>query len=399
MVIHHSLPEGKKKPPEPTAYVLVNLLTFIRPGQVTELRALEVDGRATYFGFFDFDHLPDMACAAIELEGRAKGVYFIPNPIKPELLARCPNRVRKARKGELTTDDDILSREWMLIDVDRKDNKGVPATDAERAAAREVIDSVHFYLLEGMEADADALVLADSGNGYHLPVRIRMDAADHRAVRAALHHLAQLFDTDAAAVDLSVFNPARIVKLYGTLARKGIPTVERPHRRSRILQALEPDAGQPLGLLGSEFVELMAELGRPELRKATSGKQGFARKYVPGRNEKAWAICRAAAYAKKFDAAVSGEYGHNVTFNKSSILVNGFMLSVKDALPILEEWNKGCKPPWRKRDLERKLEQAAAKECGPEGQDPGWLLYAPKPKKKAGEKAPARKERSYRYAS
>ena len=41
---------------------------------------------------------------------------------------------------------------------------------------------------------------------------------------------------DDVDIDLTVYNPARICKLYGTMARKGDSTVDRPHRRSCILE-------------------------------------------------------------------------------------------------------------------------------------------------------------------
>ena len=37
-------------------------------------------------------------------------------------------------------------------------------------------------------------------------------------------------------VDRKVFNASRIVKLYGTLARKGDSTPDRPHRRAAVLE-------------------------------------------------------------------------------------------------------------------------------------------------------------------
>jgi hypothetical protein len=395
---------GKKRPhePDPAADVLATLLVFIRPGQITELRALGVDGRATYFGYFDHDHLADMARAAVKLEGRAKGVYFVPNPINPELLARCPNRVRKARAGELTKDEDILARRWLLVDADPVRPAGTNSTAAEKAAAREVIDRVHFYLLEEMEADADALVLADSGNGYHLPARIALEAADHGAVRAALLHLAAKFDTDAAKIDPAVFNPARIIKLYGTLTRKGEATAERPYYRSRMIQALPADAGQESGLLASEFVELMADEGRrlPAFKKPQGGGKKidpFAP--LPEVQDYRVILSRAVLYAKKLDPAVSGQKGHNTTLRAASALVNGFRLGAAEALALLRGWNRGCQPPWAERDLVRKIEQAKAKGCGPFGQERGWLLNQKPAKKRAAAPTAATAEGVYRHAS
>ena len=58
-----------------------------------------------------------------------------------------------------------------------------------------------------------------------------------RAVKAQLAALADRFDGDAVRIDRNVFNPARIWKLYGTLARKGdsVPRLGRVHRVSRVL--------------------------------------------------------------------------------------------------------------------------------------------------------------------
>ncbi len=48
--------------------------------------------------------------------------------------------------------------------------------------------------------------------------------------------LAQKFDSAAVEVDKSVFNPARICKIPGTLARKGDDVADRPHRLGRVLE-------------------------------------------------------------------------------------------------------------------------------------------------------------------
>lgn len=41
-------------------------------------------------------------------------------------------------------------------------------------------------------------------------------------------------------LDRSVYNAARIWKLYGSVARKGEPLPERPHRRAAIISAPDP---------------------------------------------------------------------------------------------------------------------------------------------------------------
>src|SRR5450755_465209 len=73
-----------------------------------------------------------------------------------------------------------------------------------------------------------------------------------------------MFDVDGLHLDLKVFNPSRIGKLYGTLACKGDDTNERPHRMSRILEAPSTLKIVPRGML-----EAMAA---PEQPKTTSNQ-------------------------------------------------------------------------------------------------------------------------------
>ena len=78
--------------------------------------------------------------------------------------------------------------------------------------------------------------MADSGNGYHLLYRIDLPAADGGLVERVLKSLAARFDNEHVKIDQSVYNPARICKLPGTMARKGDHTEARPHRRAKLLE-------------------------------------------------------------------------------------------------------------------------------------------------------------------
>jgi hypothetical protein len=214
------------------------LRLFIEPGQVTELRVVNYtdDPRGrwprTLLGYFDHEHLDAMARAALEHTGGAEGVYFIPNPVNPDLLARACNRVRQAKTGEGTEDRGVLARRWLFIDADPVRPSGISSTDEEKQAAWELIGRVGDYLSgRGFRGT----ILADSGNGYHLHVPIDLPREDGGAVRQFLCALADRFDTPAVKIDKKVFNPARICKLYGTPARKGDSTKDRPHRRARII--------------------------------------------------------------------------------------------------------------------------------------------------------------------
>jgi len=87
--------------------------------------------------------------------------------------------------------------------------------------------------------------LADSGNGGHVLIRVDLpnDDGSKQLVRQLLRSLADRFGDDEVAVDVAVSNAARITKLYGTLARKGNSTTERPYRCSGLLEV--PDCIEP----------------------------------------------------------------------------------------------------------------------------------------------------------
>jgi hypothetical protein len=206
--------------------------------QVTELRALGASTRGhhkpqTVSGYFDnVQALVDAAKSELLLS--AKGIYIIPNPVNPVLLVRAANRVQVAAHGSLTADRDVSARRWLLVDIDPVRPAGISSTDAEHefalGRAREIRDALRH---EGWPDP----ILGDSGNGAHLLYRIDLATKDDGLVRRCLQALALRFDDDSAKVDQSVFNPARIWKLYGTVSRKGDDSLERPHRMAKILEA------------------------------------------------------------------------------------------------------------------------------------------------------------------
>ena len=50
-----------------------------------------------------------------------------------------------------------------------------------------------------------------------------------------LKALDRKYSTCAVNIDTTVGNPARLVKIYGTMTRKGDSTKDRPHRMAKIL--------------------------------------------------------------------------------------------------------------------------------------------------------------------
>jgi hypothetical protein len=269
---------GATHPPEQRRQSAAEVAAWLRllaePGQVLELRALRWrDGYrrpCTIAGFYD--DLDAMARKAVDLTPRSEGVYFTLNPVDPALKARCANRTQEAEQGFSAADKDITRRRRLLLDADPVRPKGISATDAEKARALEAARAVAEYL-RGLGWPHP--ILADSGNGYHLLYRIDLPAEDGGLVKRVLAALAARFNTPAVKIDTSVFNPARITKLYGTLARKGDSIPERPHRRSAILEL--PDGGK-LDTVPVELLEqLAAEAPAEEAPHASSAAAGNGR--------------------------------------------------------------------------------------------------------------------------
>jgi hypothetical protein len=227
--------------PADAAAVADWLRVFVPPGQVTELRAVGVRSRrwgwipreGVVSGFFD--DMDAMARVALELTREATGVYFIPNPLAPDLLAVRDNDAEAVGKGETATDAHVTARRWLLVDADPVRPyriAGISSTDAEKDAARNAARRVAAYLrAEGWPRP----VVADSGNGWHLLYPIDLPPDDGGFVKRALHAIADKFDSPAVEIDRSVFNPSRLVKLYGTLSRKGSSVSWRPHRASGVV--------------------------------------------------------------------------------------------------------------------------------------------------------------------
>ncbi len=221
--------------PAPDREEIVKALgVLFEPGDVGELRVLRSKPKQTDSGYFEVansDYIADFAARY----NNAGQVYVVMNRIKPDLLARAANRITE-RADKTTQDADIIRRRWFLIDLDPKRSAGISASDAELEAAKRKADAVREFLAA---AGWPAPTVAESGNGVHLlyPIDLPNDNASKDLIQEALKGLAAQFDDEAVGVDQTVFNAARITKLYGTVAKKGDHIPARPWRLSRILEA------------------------------------------------------------------------------------------------------------------------------------------------------------------
>jgi hypothetical protein len=211
---------------------------FLPAGQVTELRAFDaaVGGGKyleIYAGWFDS---PDAVAEAVVTLSTFSNLYFLPNPVRPELRGRIYNKLRAAKKTPLTSDADILSRHWLLIDLDPVRPAQISSTDDQHDAALRLARRIR----DELRAEGWPLpILADSGNGAHLLFRLELPADDGGVMQRCLQSLASRYDTPEIHVDVTTFNPARLWKLYGSRAGKGdadAANLGMPQRQSRLLE-------------------------------------------------------------------------------------------------------------------------------------------------------------------
>ena len=240
----------------PYAEILRALQLLTPEDGIFEVRALNP---WTASGYYDADHLEQAAKAieALDAAGTYEGIYFTLNEITPALLSRRANRIetRMSKSAATTSDDDVIRRRWFVVDIDAERASGISSTDEEHSATLEVAGKIARFLSEYYEFPAP--IVADSGNGAHLLYRIDLpnDETSKALIERCLKALGAAFDTPAKdgnpgwEVDPTMANAARICKLYGTLARKGDHTPERPHRRARILEVPEPIEVAPLEVL------------------------------------------------------------------------------------------------------------------------------------------------------
>ena len=199
---------------------------------VAELRILDTRQK-TLSGYYDDWDL--LARDAARWSGKAPAVYVTLNRVNPALLARAPNRLEPWAKYT-TSDHDIARLRWLPVDFDPVRPAGISASDEEHEAAiARAKECGRFMVRQGWPEP----VVADSGNGGHLLFPIDLPPEDAGLVKQALVALAWRWDDDRVRVDQTTFNPARIWKVYGSLACKGYDTPGRPHRPARLLYVPE----------------------------------------------------------------------------------------------------------------------------------------------------------------
>jgi archaellum biogenesis ATPase FlaH len=216
-------------------------LELLKPNELIEIRIV---GNKTYSGYFrDCEKLlPELK------RFQNDNIYFVLNEINEACYSREQKDKIIERPKNTTSDHEITKRNWILIDVDSKRATGVSSTTEEKSKSKNVANKIYTYLRDIGFCEP---ICTDSGNGFHLLYKIDLpnDNDSKELLQKFLQVLDMYFTVDGAEVDKSVFNASRITKLYGTFARKGQSTEERPHRESKLLRVPEIIKTTPIELL------------------------------------------------------------------------------------------------------------------------------------------------------
>jgi hypothetical protein len=231
---------------------VLRTIQVLRPEGLMEVRVLGLrphQGKAyTASGYFDDPR--KAARAALQYEAkRPDGTYLLLNEPAPALFARSPNKMTDYPKAT-TSDQDIIRRRWLLLDLDPKRPSGIGSNPRQLASAERLARECRDLLCgAGWPEPVEGM----SGNGAHLlfgldlPNDAETTALATDVLKAIHHKVGQTgvpADEPFAQVDLTTFNAARIARLLGTMNRKGQPTPGLPHRRSGRLAV--PDRIEPV---------------------------------------------------------------------------------------------------------------------------------------------------------
>ncbi len=219
---------------------------FHPSGGIVEIRSFKTR-RGTLSGYFD--NTFDLTHAIERWNGQAS-IYMTINQLKSALLARARNHLI-AYASMTTSAEDVLRRTWFPVDYDPARPRGIPATDAEVAAALQRRDAVIAYLRDAGWPEPLGLL---SGNGTWTLFRVDLPNTEEvsRLFQQALGALSARFSDKIVTIDRAVYQPAQLIKLCGTIAVTGDEIPGRPHRRVEIQPPI------PLHLIDPGTAELVS---------------------------------------------------------------------------------------------------------------------------------------------
>ena len=207
---------------------------FHTEGEITEIRSF---GKYPFSGYYrnidnairDIEHLESLP---------DQQIYFIINAIDDACYGREQQEKLVCKPKHTTSDTEIVGRKWIMLDFDPKRVSGTNSSNEELEYAKQKARDVYKFLLDN---GFNKPVVCLSGNGVHImiPCRLKSSPETDTLIERFLKSLSMLFSDDRCEVDTTCKNRARLSKVYGTTAKKGVNCDNRPWRTSKILSVPE----------------------------------------------------------------------------------------------------------------------------------------------------------------
>lgn len=209
-----------------------SIATMKPAGQLFEVRII-YNNKMMYSGYFrDADSLIKALDDIRDFSDC--NIYITLNTLNDACYDRIQkNRFEKNAKAT-TSDNDVVGYDWIMIDLDPKRPAGTSSTNEQIEKAKSKGNAV-FQFMRNLGFSKP--LFGFSGNGVHLLYKVHLQNTEvnKKLIDKTLKTLNMLFTDSEIDVDMKNFNPARVCKLYGTLAQKGANTDSRPHRMSYII--------------------------------------------------------------------------------------------------------------------------------------------------------------------
>ncbi|MCR5727229.1 MAG: AAA family ATPase [Lachnospiraceae bacterium] len=209
-------------------------LAILKPNDALyEIRILTSD-KVTFSGYFKGTDNLEVELKKLDLRSGNVNFFYTLQTIDEACYSREQHERFRQKPKATTSDEDIVAYNWLLIDIDPKRRPEVSSSEEELTMAKKMAERIAWYLKRSGFKEP---VIALSGNGVHLMYGISLanTIENRKLCEDCLKALSYIFSDDHAEVDVKVFNPGRISKLYGSVAQKGANTKERPHRMSRLV--------------------------------------------------------------------------------------------------------------------------------------------------------------------
>ena len=209
---------------------------------------LVIDNEGVVSGYFKESNPALKHALELDENMLPDGVFLLLNPCNDVLLEKADHCLQANVERVKNTDIPHICN--ILVDVNPIKPDGVSSTDEELENAIQMAMKIKG---NSMENGWPEPLVGDSGNSAQLIFKANL--ANTQESQELIHRVLQVLHTcygnDKVAIDTTVSNAGALVRMFGTLARKGDNVPNRPHRLSKIISIPDPPQIVSLDLLRS----------------------------------------------------------------------------------------------------------------------------------------------------